>query len=60
MFELYDLNKDPAEMNNVYGNPEMAKKLSEMKAELALLKDYYDVPDEEVVMMKREKKDKSK
>ena len=46
MFELYDLNKDPAEMNNVYGNPEMAKKLSEMKAELALLKDYYDVPDE--------------
>ncbi|MEC8278972.1 MAG: sulfatase [Verrucomicrobiota bacterium] len=60
VFELYDLNKDPAEMNNVYGNPEMAKKLAEMKAELALLKDYYDVPDEEVVMMKREKKDKSK
>ena len=47
-------------MNNVYGNPEMAKKLAEMKAELALLKEYYDVPDEEVVMMKREKKDKSK
>ena len=43
-------------MNNVYGNPEMAGKLAKMKAELALLRDYYDVPDQEVVMMKREKK----
>ena len=58
VFEIYDLEKDPAEMNNVYGNPEMAGKLEEMQAELAQLRDYYDVPDEEVVMMKREKKDK--
>ena len=33
-WELYDLEKDPNEMNNVYGNPEYAEVQAEMLAEL--------------------------
>jgi arylsulfatase A-like enzyme len=33
-WELYDLETDPREMNNVYGNPDFAKVQAEMLAEL--------------------------
>jgi arylsulfatase A-like enzyme len=37
-WELYDLRKDPHEMNNVYGDPAYAKVTAELKAELLRLK----------------------
>ena len=43
-WELYDLKKDPDEMNNIYSNPEMAGKVKELKGELARLKKEYKVP----------------
>jgi arylsulfatase A-like enzyme len=43
-WELYDLNNDPREMNNIYSNPEMASKTKELKTELKRLQKYYKVP----------------
>ncbi len=40
-WELYDLEKDPREMNNVYGDPEYAGVVQELKAELARLRRQY-------------------
>lgn len=37
-WELYDLAKDPNELNNVYGDPAYANAVTELKAELARLK----------------------
>ena len=37
MDELYDLQADPYEMNNVIDNPEAAQLLMDMQAELARL-----------------------
>jgi arylsulfatase A-like enzyme len=45
-WEFYDLEKDPSELDNVYGKKEHARKISSMKAELARLRDYYEVPEE--------------
>ncbi len=42
-WEFYDLRKDPREVNNVYGNPEYAAQIEEMKAELKRLKKQYKV-----------------
>ena len=44
-WELYDLEKDPAEMKSIYGEPEMAGKVSALKAELDRLKKVYEVPE---------------
>ena len=40
-WELYDLQTDPHEVNNVYDSPEYAEIQAEMKAELARLQKYY-------------------
>lgn len=47
-WEFYDLEKDPSEMDNTYGNPENAEKIAAMKQELARLRAYYRVPDKEI------------
>lgn len=44
-WELYDLQADPHEVNNVYGSPEYAQVQAEMKAELARLQKYYQDDD---------------
>lgn len=46
-FEFYDLDKDPSEMNNVYGNPDYAERIDSMKKELARLREYYQVPEDD-------------
>lgn len=38
-WELFDLNKDPNELNNVYHDPAYAEKVEELKKELYRLKD---------------------
>ena len=43
-WELYDLEKDPSEMNNLYNNPEHAEKTNDLKKELERLKEQYNVP----------------
>lgn len=45
-WELYDLEKDPREMNSVYANTEYAKVVEELKAEVKRLQKLYKVPDD--------------
>jgi arylsulfatase A-like enzyme len=44
-WELYDLEKDPHEMMNVYGRPEYAKTQAELHAELERLRVELEVPE---------------
>ena len=44
-WELFDLEKDPAEMKSEYANPEYAKEVKRLKKELQRLRHYYKVPD---------------
>jgi hypothetical protein len=46
-WELYDLEKDPHEMMNVYGRPEYAKTQAELHAELERLRKELEVPENE-------------
>lgn len=45
-WELFDLQKDPSEMNNVYNNPDYQDIIIELKKELLKLKEQYDDKDE--------------
>ncbi|RKX39881.1 MAG: sulfatase [Verrucomicrobia bacterium] len=45
-WELFDLEKDPSEMNNTYNNPENAGKIKSLEKELNRLKEQYQVPAE--------------
>ena len=45
-WELYDLEKDPREMKNVYADPEYAQVVTDLKAELKRLQTQYQVPDD--------------
>lgn len=44
-WELFDLEKDPSEMNNLYGNPEFAGQVARLRKELQVLRSQYQVPD---------------
>lgn len=44
-WELYDLDKDPSEMNNVYGKAAYQQTVTELKEELVRLKRLYQVGD---------------
>jgi len=44
-WELYDLEKDPRELNNVYNDPAYAQIVKDLKAELARLKAHYKDDD---------------
>lgn len=43
-WEFYDLQKDPQEVNNVYGNPDYESTIQKLKEELKRLRSYYEVP----------------
>ena len=43
-WELFDLQEDPTEMNNIYGKPGTEEITKELKAELKRLQEYYDDP----------------
>lgn len=44
-WELYDLTKDPTEVNNVYGKPEYAEIVKELKKELKKQREQYNETD---------------
>jgi arylsulfatase A-like enzyme len=56
-WELYDLEKDPNELNSVYGKPEYAALTKELKDELGRLRKLYQVP-EDTRPVSRQKKPK--
>ena len=43
---MYDLEKDPNELNSVYGKPEYASLTKELKSELDRLRKLYKVPED--------------
>ena len=45
-WELYDLEQDPRELNNVYDDPAYANIVKEMKTELKRLQEYYGDSEE--------------
>ncbi|MGD2245527.1 MAG: DUF4976 domain-containing protein, partial [Candidatus Aminicenantes bacterium] len=45
-WELYDLEKDPQELNNVYTNPDYSGVVQELKTELKRLQKFYGDSDE--------------
>lgn len=47
-WELYDLQEDPMEMNNIYGKPGTEDVVNQLKAELLRLQEQYDDPIREV------------
>jgi len=56
-WELFDLKKDPAEMNNVYHDPAYAQVVKQLKAQLLdLKKDLGDTDDQYPEMFERVKK----
>lgn len=44
-WELYDLKKDPMEMNNLYGKDKYKERVATLKAELEALQKQYDVKE---------------
>lgn len=47
-WELYDLETDPQELQNQYGNPEYAEVREQLHEELTKLREQYEVPENEV------------
>ena len=45
-WELFDLEKDPREMTNIYDEPQYAALVKELKAEIKTLQDDLQVPDD--------------
>ena len=52
-WELFDLEKDPNELQSVYGNSDYQKIQSDLLAELKRLRMHYQVPEEDPVPPKR-------
>lgn len=46
-WELFDLEKDPNELNNVHSNPEYSGTLKQLEKELGRLRKQYELPDED-------------
>jgi hypothetical protein len=48
VWELYDLQEDPMEMNNLYGKPGTEQIVQELKQELVNLQEQYEDPIREM------------
>jgi arylsulfatase A-like enzyme len=59
VWELYDLQKDPREQNNLYGNPEYAGLQERLHSELKELQKKYDVTEEEFKTTPQDKVEKA-
>ena len=58
-WELYDLEKDPDEMQSVYDDPAYAATVSELKKELDRLRAHYKVPEDMEPERKKKKRQKA-
>ena len=58
-WEFYDLEKDPSEMHSQYSNPEYAGMVTQLKKELANLREQYEVVDIPQTERKKKKPKKS-
>ena len=54
-WELYDLERDPKEMNSAYNNPEYKAIVAKLKVKLQKLRDEYDIEDTEQKPTKQHK-----
>lgn len=61
-WELFDIEKDHNELNNVYTNPEYASIVKSLEKELGRLRDQYEVPEEDpdFVEMKRQARERNR
>jgi arylsulfatase A-like enzyme len=48
-WELFDLERDPSELNSVYADPEYEDTVDQLKEMLTKLREHYEVPDEDPV-----------
>ncbi len=46
-WELFDLQEDPDELNNIYSDPDNGELISVLKEELASLREQYQVPEDD-------------
>ena len=58
-WELYDLEKDPREMTNVYSSPEYESITKQLKTELETLRAQYQVPEKDPNQSKQPKRKKN-
>lgn len=56
-WELYDINNDPQEMNNLYGNPKYTKLTKKLKKELLKLKKEYKDTDDKYPQLEQLRQD---
>jgi len=59
-WELFDLEKDPNELQSVYGDPAYRKTQSSMKKELTRLRQLYKVPEDTRPVKRAPKKPRAK
>jgi len=61
-WELFDIEKDPNELNNVYSNPEYSSIVKALEKELGRLRDQYEVPEEDpdFAEMKRQARERNR
>lgn len=55
-WEFYDLKNDPKELKNHYHNPQYAEEIKKAKAELARLRDHYQVPEDDPISFEEAKR----
>ena len=55
-WELYDLQEDPTEMHNLYGQPGYEQVTEDLRAELKKLQAQYQDPIEEKLQAEKEQK----
>ena len=59
VWEMYDLQKDPREMNNIYNHPDYAEVRKELHSSLDSLQQKYNVTEEEFVTTPESKVDQA-
>ena len=59
VWEMYDLQKDPREMNNIYNHPDYAEVRKELHSSLNSLQQKYNVTEEEFVTTPESKVDQA-